>query len=172
MNKQRKPKGKRGILSFNTSYVFLSSSLPSGMSRPCCQELYTVYRLHVTWSVTLSIGVMASFPPLKRFSTFPVTSASPHRTQKTTWWQCLSLYRGKCWNVCVCVYGGLVTRRTASGVFKKRPARRARPSPRWEWGNLAWPVSMYIRPSHGWLDAPWVAHHGQYCTGDWTHRMG
>lgn len=31
---------------------------------------------------------------------------------------------------CVCVYGGLVTRRTASGVFKKRPARRARPSPR------------------------------------------
>lgn len=30
----------------------------------------------------------------------------------------------------------------------------------------------YIRPSHGWLDAPWVARRGQYCTGDWTHRIG
>lgn len=80
---------------------------------------------------------------------------------------CMCMTAAVCVCVCLCTVGHFTY-----SVFRKSSASRTRPSPRWEWGNLARPVSMYIRPSHGWLDAPWVAHCGQYGTGDWTHRMG
>jgi len=59
------------------------------------------------WDVTPSSGVMVSFPPLKSFPTFPMTSASPRGTRRTTWWRRVCHCTGGDAEICVCVCGGI-----------------------------------------------------------------